>query len=881
MANEGIDKLTRKALEDYLEGTLQEDGTRAEDGARHIDGGMWDVAVPINRTNAVPLDNSAIVFPVTKEDGKLQTAEEAAVAATNDTTAYPGQLLTVVEDNNVTGFIVQPNSHIRFGLSLDEDNNASEDDQQTTVEQIAFKSQVDLLDKELRHEIGNLTQVMNFRGAFESFAQAQAHAESVTVDLSTGQGVALKPGDVIVITGSPEVGTKADGKPGMEYVYIGYDEVNDKHNWAELGFGSQVVTFLGGEAGLSIPTTLPDKSTTPDSIKTVLGYIQKSDKTITDFIGGATTENLPKQLPYSSDTYTSETVIKYVIDADNAICNELNGVLAAEVSARKQTDTDLAEFIGTNIAIDKSGKATDLAVPEKLSNETDTPKEVATVFDYVKHSDIAISNLIGAKTETDLPEKLVDGATPRTSKTVLGYIQEEVSKEKEYRENADKDLTDRLTAHIEAYSAKVKALEEADAKTDNDLAKHKEAYAAKVLELEAADAATNEALAAHKTAYATKVQALEAADTTLQNTLNKNVEDLTSAMQDADAELTERLDNLVLDTETVLMAKDLRFTMNFGRYTTSNNKPYTISKYKNGADETDGIKSLHDLFIDAFSLVLYPTTNYPTASFSANGHTTDTGTNEIGSYVKAIKWKSSSGNGSYVGADGTGTYGSSGGTSDASGISSSNFSWAVSNNKDTQTSTGANGTFTFTETTYKDSTKGLQINSTSSKTYATLDCITTLDPSKAYTPKDNTGELYEAGKIKGFDTAGTTTKTFKNVAINVTGFRNSWYYVGTDCTTAINSAFIRKTTPKNANTTNFGTITIPAGTKRIMIAIPGNHVLKSVIDVDGQNLDVKANFTAETIAVEGANGFTATDYTVFHFENENGIAATKYTFSIS
>lgn len=65
-----------------------------------------------------------------------------------------------------------------------------------------------------------------------------------------------------------------------------------------------------------------------------------------------------------------------------------------------------------------------------------------------------------------------------------------------------------------------------------------------------------------------------------------------------------------------------------------------------------------------------------------------------------------------------------------------------------------------------------------------------------------------------------------------------------------------------------------------MFAVLGDKTLSSVIDVDGQNLDVKGNFTKETIAIEGANGFEAANYSVFHFENENGVAATKYTVTI-
>ena len=312
--------------------------------------------------------------------------------------------------------------------------------------------------------------------------------------------------------------------------------------------------------------------------------------------------------------------------------------------------------------------------------------------------------------------------------------------------------------------------------------------------------------------------------------------------------------------------EDLTLTHNFGRHKTVNG-----SVNAGGAGMTTS-----QWLINALSEVLNPKTNYPTAKLEANGYTTDTGTNEVGSKIKAIKWKTSTGNGSYVGNDGTGTYGTSNGTSNASGISSSNFTWSISNEVDTQTSSATSGTFTLSSDDY------IEIDSTDSKTYALLNGTVTLDASKAYTPKNNIGQEYAAGKITGFDAAGTTTKEFTDIAITATGFRNSWYYVGTDCTTAIDSAFIRGTTAKNANTTDFGTLTIDGGTKRVMIAIPGTHSLTSVIDVDGMGLDVKDNFTTTTgVQVEGANGFEATDYTVFVCENANGMSATKFTFTIA
>jgi bacillopeptidase F (M6 metalloprotease family) len=67
-----------------------------------------------------------------------------------------------------------------------------------------------------------------------------------------------------------------------------------------------------------------------------------------------------------------------------------------------------------------------------------------------------------------------------------------------------------------------------------------------------------------------------------------------------------------------------------------------------------------------------------------------------------------------------------------------------------------------------------------------------------------------------------------------------------------------------------------------MIAVPGSHSLTSVIDVDGMGLDVKENFTTTTgVKVNGANDYEAADYTVFLCENENGMSATKFTFTIN
>ena len=115
----------------------------------------------------------------------------------------------------------------------------------------------------------------------------------------------------------------------------------------------------------------------------------------------------------------------------------------------------------------------------------------------------------------------------------------------------------------------------------------------------------------------------------------------------------------------------------------------------------------------------------------------------------------------------------------------------------------------------------------------------------------------------------------------ITGYRAWFTYVG-ESLDAINSAFIRGTTNNGSTPATQNSVNIPAGTKRVMIAIPATSslALKQVIDVDGMGLDVFGNFTLQTVDVEGLNGYEAKSYNVWVAENTNGMAATHYNFII-
>lgn len=131
--------------------------------------------------------------------------------------------------------------------------------------------------------------------------------------------------------------------------------------------------------------------------------------------------------------------------------------------------------------------------------------------------------------------------------------------------------------------------------------------------------------------------------------------------------------------------------------------------------------------------------------------------------------------------------------------------------------------------------------------------------------------------------ANTLTKE----AEPITGYRSWFIYIGTNNTATIDSNFIR------TNATNMGdgnaastqnNIAIPAGTKRIIIALPQQYgkTLSSVVDVDGMGLDVIGNFTKTIVRINGYNNYNASKiYDLWVAENANGLTATKYNFIIN
>ena len=118
---------------------------------------------------------------------------------------------------------------------------------------------------------------------------------------------------------------------------------------------------------------------------------------------------------------------------------------------------------------------------------------------------------------------------------------------------------------------------------------------------------------------------------------------------------------------------------------------------------------------------------------------------------------------------------------------------------------------------------------------------------------------YPTGQIK------SATKTVTSGAI--TGYRNSFYGTLTDKNAELTSDLIRGLAQKSGKALAKGnavTVNVPVGAMAVVFAYPASlGELSSIKDVNGMNAEILSAFTAQTIAVNGANGYSAVDYRVY------------------
>ena len=282
-----------------------------------------------------------------------------------------------------------------------------------------------------------------------------------------------------------------------------------------------------------------------------------------------------------------------------------------------------------------------------------------------------------------------------------------------------------------------------------------------------------------------------------------------------------------VDASKVILNKDLTITANIGVQTIGASGSKTLqTKGKN-------VQQVLDMIV---AQEKNPSITQPSTSVTLTG----AGAKEVGTeYTPQYSVGFNAGNYQY---------------GPATGVTATAYAVTDTNSGSATTQTG-----TFTQFTVEDGTN-YRVNVTTTHSAGAI-------------PKTNLNNDYAMGQIK----AGT--KTAQSAA--VTGYRAWFNYVGGN-TEAVDGAWIRtNATNKNASGYASFSLSIADGTKRVVVAIPKskNQKLKSVIDVDGMGLDVKGNFAASVVQVEGLNSYTAVDYDVWTFTNANGVSKTTYNFT--
>lgn len=273
------------------------------------------------------------------------------------------------------------------------------------------------------------------------------------------------------------------------------------------------------------------------------------------------------------------------------------------------------------------------------------------------------------------------------------------------------------------------------------------------------------------------------------------------------------------NADNVYFSDDMLVTKEIGYITLNNGQGTIPSKGKN----------LSEVFEAMFVKEQNPTTTQPSVNLTFN----EAKAYEVGTVVSPT-YSATFNAGSY-------TYGP------ATGVTVT--SWEIS---DTAGNTASTASGSFNDVTVTDNTN-YKITAKANHTAGAI-------------PLTNKKNEYAAGKIA----AGSKTK----VSGAITGYR-SFFYGVLDTSSAeapLTSAIVRGLTNGGAyNASKTFTLNGSATAKRIVIAVPSNSTragLKEVILTSAMNTPVTDSYVKTTAAVkvEGINGATAIDYTVWTYE---------------
>ena len=285
------------------------------------------------------------------------------------------------------------------------------------------------------------------------------------------------------------------------------------------------------------------------------------------------------------------------------------------------------------------------------------------------------------------------------------------------------------------------------------------------------------------------------------------------------------------NAENVYFGKDLTITANIGVQTVGSSGSKTL------ATTGKNVKEVFDMIMAAEQ---NPKITQPSVSVTC----AQMGNYEVGTKVTP-QWSVALNPGNY-------SYGP------ATGVTATSYSVSDTDSNSAETSSGS-----FPELTVEDG-ENYSISAT-------------VGHSAGAVPKTNLGNDYAAGKIAEGSKSGSKG--------TITGHRKTFYGTTTDKTSETTSAIIRGLSGKSNAALNNGStfkVTIPVGALRVLIAYPATlRDVTSIKDDNAMSAEIKTGFTLSTVAVEGANNYTATNYKVYtmDFANANDTTNT-YTVTI-
>lgn len=285
------------------------------------------------------------------------------------------------------------------------------------------------------------------------------------------------------------------------------------------------------------------------------------------------------------------------------------------------------------------------------------------------------------------------------------------------------------------------------------------------------------------------------------------------------------------NAENVYFGKDLTITANIGVQTVGSSGSKTL------ATTGKNVKEVFDMIMAAEQ---NPKITQPSVSVTC----AQMGNYEVGTKVTP-QWSVALNPGNY-------SYGP------ATGVTATSYSVSDTDSNSAETSSGS-----FPELTVEDG-ENYSISAT-------------VGHSAGAVPKTNLGNDYAAGKIAEGSKSGSKG--------TITGHRKTFYGTTTDKTSETTSAIIRGLSGKSNAALNNGStfkVTIPVGALRVLIAYPATlREVTSIKDDNAMSAEIKTGFTLSTVAVKGANDYTATNYKVYtmDFANANDTANT-YTVTI-